>query len=88
MPTLPFGNIHHLTLTNNVPTHWPTCVPTYCPHIGNHVLMLDIHYFDHLELFCRDRITIINALEVFLCFFNEDTSLLLYKPVLNMKIMD
>ena len=24
------GNIYLLTLTNSVPTCWPTCVPTYC----------------------------------------------------------
>ena len=79
---LPFGNIYNLYLTNNVPTHSPTCVSTYCPHLGQHVLILALHLFGNLELFCRDRIRIINALEVFLCFFNEDTSLLLYKLVL------
>ena len=48
---LPFGNIYHLTLINSVPIHWPLCAPIYCPHIGQHVLILSIHVFDHLELF-------------------------------------
>ena len=68
---LPFGNIYHLNLINSVPTHWPKCVPTYCPHVGQHVLILHIHLFDYLELFLWDRIRNTNALEVFLCFFNE-----------------
>ena len=79
---LPFGNIYHLNLTNSVSTYWPKCVPTYCPHIGQHVLILDIHLSDHLELFCKDRIRNINTLEVFLSLFNEDTSFLVYILVL------
>ena len=70
---LPFGNIYHLTCINSVPAYWPMCVATYCPSIGQHVLIPAIHLFDHLELFCRDRIRNINAIEVFLCFSNEDT---------------
>ena len=31
---LPFGAIYHLSSINSVPTYWPTCVLTYCPHIG------------------------------------------------------
>ena len=65
---LPFGNMCHLTLTNSVPTWWSTGVPIYCPHVGKHVLIVDTHLFDNLELFCRDRIKNINALEIFLCF--------------------
>ena len=79
---LPFGNIYHLIFTNSVPTHWPTCVAIYCPHVGQHMLIYDIHLFDHLEYFCRHRIRNISALEVFIRFFNEDTSLLVYKLVL------
>ena len=78
---LNFGIIDHLTLISSVPTCWPTCVPIYCPHVDQHVLILAIHLFHHLELFYRDRIRIINALEVFLCFFNEDISLIVYKLV-------
>ena len=65
---IPFGNMYDLGLTNSVPTHWPTCVPTYCLHIGQHLLILAIHLFDHLDLLCRDMIRNIKALEVFLCF--------------------
>ena len=31
------SNIYHSVLTNNVHTHWSTCVPTYCPHVDYHV---------------------------------------------------
>ena len=71
---LPFGDIYHLCLS--------TSVPTYCPQVGQYVLILDIHLFHHLEVFCKDRIRNINALEVVLYFFNEDTSLLVYKLLL------
>ena len=53
-------------------------------HVGHHVLILDTHLFDHLELFCIDRIRNINALKVFLCYFNEDTSLLVYNLALTL----
>ena len=56
---LPCGNIYHLTLTNSVPTCCPTCVPTYCPHIDQHVLILDIHLFDHLEFFVEIELEIL-----------------------------
>ena len=38
------------------------------------MLILNNTAFDHLELFCRKRIRIINAQEGSLCFFNEGTS--------------
>ena len=84
---LPFGNIYHLTFTNSVSTDWPSCVPTYYPHVGQNVLIFAIHLFDHLELFCRNKIRNINVLEVFLCFFNKDTSLLVHKLVLNLPLV-
>ena len=56
--------------------HWPAC--------ANYLIYL---YFDHLELFCRDRIRVIYALEVFLCFFNEGTSLLVYKFILTLPLV-
>ena len=75
---LPFGNICHLNVINvGQYMHPPT---TY--RLASMCSCSTYLYFDHLELFCRDRIRIINALKVFLCFFNEAASLLVYKPVL------
>ena len=45
MCVLPSANIYHLNVTNSVPTSWPTFVPTYCPQVGQHVLILNRHLF-------------------------------------------
>ena len=51
------GNIYHHTLPINV----PTCVPTYCPMVGEHVQLSHLYWFRPLELFCWDRTGISNA---------------------------
>ena len=60
---------------------------TYCPHIAQHVLILAIHLFDHLELFCRDRIRNQCTRSSAMLFFNENTSLLLFKLVLTLQLV-
>ena len=82
---LPFGNIYHLSLTNSVPTHWPTCIPTYCSHISQHVQYLIYTFISPFrDIFVGIEVKKINALEVFLCFCNEDTFWLVYKLVLTL----
>ena len=73
-----------LKLTNSVPACWPTCVSTYCSQVGQHVLVLNTYLFDHLELFCRNRIRIVNAKEGSLFFFNE---VLVYSFILNLPLV-
>ena len=42
---------------------------------------------DHLELFCRKRIRIINTQEGSLCFLNEGTSPVEYLFVINLPLV-